>query len=212
MSEPKNGITLPTATPAVEPVAVAAPAVEPTPEPQRPKLATAAGVAFDPRDEEVKAIAACERWINQVEAAENCRIGDWVGVPSELLERRWSFFRVGLVGNSRDEAHASEMMRRGWRRAPKGIYMHGFESDGERGIVLCCPPQVLAVERQLRMRAAATRQQILAGRLQLNAHAALKDAVGRSGDVEVNVAFGQGTGARLDAELAAVGRASSVRT
>lgn len=104
------------------------------------------------------------RWAENVQLVrQQVAHGRFGGVPDWLARLNYHFVRVGLKGDARAERRAIELCEKGYQLAPPGVYAIGFESDGERGLIICAPPEVYRNLHEDKMARGRIRRQRMKG-------------------------------------------------
>lgn len=100
---------------------------------------TADAGGFDFAAFESKANDAHARYLEVVATVDqNLQLGSFYNVPYDLASRNYHFVRVGLKGDHRAEEKALILRdTAGYVDAPPMVRCAGFESDGERTLIVC---------------------------------------------------------------------------
>ena len=119
---------------------------------------TASGEAYDVEAARAKSVAQYSKFIEEVDRTEELGSGTWLGMPHAM--KKWHFVRF----NKQHPEHlemAHLLKQKGYVDAPPGVKCVGFERDYDKGLYLCCPPELWASLRERRIRAKMARTQTL---------------------------------------------------
>lgn len=114
---------------------------------------------FSVDDLRAQSVVQATSFIELMEATERAVIGTWFGVPNKMGD--WFFIRCGLKGATHAEDLARKLRAQGYVEAPPTVKLAGFESDGDRALYLCAPPETMARLRAQRAKAARARDQAM---------------------------------------------------
>ena len=158
------------------------------------KKPAASTAKWDAEAMRAKSVAASIRLVEMVDEADKRSIGTWYRLP--VGTETWHYVRCGLKGADAALAMAWQLRQYGYVEAHPDVRLAGFEADGDRMLVMCCPPEtferVQEVKRQTRARAEASLRASFQNDLA---------SIGRHGDVQVSGGEGRGTRADFDAVI-----------
>jgi len=153
----------------------------------------AAGKAtWDAEAMRAKSVAASMRMVEMVDEADKRSIGTWYRLP--VGTEAWHYVRCGIKGADAALAMAWQLRQYGYVEAHPDVRLAGFEADGDRMLIMCCPPEtferVQAAKRQTQAKAEASLRASFQNDMA---------AIGRHGAVTVTGGEGRGTRADFDA-------------
>ena len=133
-----------------------------------------------------QAVAKSLQMIEMVDEADRRSVGTWYRLPRGT--ENWHYVRCGIKNTDAALSMAWNLSQFGYVEAHPNVRLAGFESDGDRMLVMCAPPEVHERRQEVKRRARRKVDRDLKTSLQ-NDLASL----GRHGSVDIRGGEGHGT-------------------
>tara|TARA_R100000655_G_scaffold24510_4_gene49617 strand:- start:1358 stop:1858 length:501 start_codon:yes stop_codon:yes gene_type:complete len=133
-----------------------------------------------------QSVAQSMKMIEMVDEADRRSVGTWYRLPRGT--ETWHYVRCGIKNTDAALAMAWQLRQFGYVEAHPDVRLAGFESDGDRMLVMCAPPETHERRQQVKRKARAKVDQDLRQSLQSDLA-----SLGRHGSVEISGGEGRGT-------------------
>lgn len=158
-----------------------------SPKKASPKPAESTG--FDVEAARAQSVAQSLKMIDTLDAANARSVGTWFRLPRGT--EAWHYVRCGIQNTDAALQMAYRLRQCGYVRAHPDVRLAGFEQDGDRMLIMCCPPETFERVQQAKRKASARASKTVADSLDADIR-----SLGRHGDVSIT--GGEGVGSVAD--------------
>jgi hypothetical protein len=146
----------------------------------------ATGATWDAEALRAQSVAQSLKMIEMVDEADRRSVGTWYRLPRGA--EHWHYVRCGVKGVDAALSMAWQLSQFGYVEAHPNVRLAGFESDGDRMLVMCAPPETH--ERRQEVKREARRKINVDLRTSLQRELA---SLGQHGSVDITGGEGRGS-------------------
>ena len=144
---------------------------------------------FDVEAARAQSVAQSLKMIETIDAANDRSVGTWYRLPRGT--ENWHYVRCGIQNTDAALQMAYRLRQCGYVRAHPDVRLAGFEQDGDRMLIMCCPPEVFERVQDAKREANARASRTVSDSLDADIR-----SLGRHGDVSIT--GGEGVGSVAD--------------
>jgi len=154
----------------------------------------AKAATWDAETLRAQSVAKSLQMIEMVDEADRRSVGTWYRLPRG--SENWHYVRCGIKNTDAALSMAWNLSQFGYVEAHPDVRLAGFESDGDRMLVMCAPPEVHERRQEVKRKARRKVDNDLRSSLERDLA-----SLGRHGSVDISGGEGRGTLADFDAAM-----------